>query len=261
MNFEFKDKYNIDDVLNLLRILRSDEGCPWDRVQTHKSIRDNFIEETYEAVDAIDKEDYELLKEELGDVLMQVIFHSQMSEDENKFNFDDVCDNLVKKLILRHPHVFGDVKASNEKEALSTWEESKMKLKNQELYSDTFSSVPNSLPSLVRSQKIQKRASKLGMDFRNINEVILKIQEELDELKYSIDSNDKENQYEELGDLLFSVVNAGRFLDINCEHALYDSTDKFINRFRKVEQLCKERNVDTKTASDSLIDSLWEEVK
>lgn len=261
MDFEFKDRYDFNDVLKILRILRSDNGCPWDRAQTHKSIRDNFIEETYEAVDAIDKEDFELLREELGDVLMQVVFHSQMSEDEGNFTFDDVCDELVHKLVNRHPHVFGDVKANDATEALNTWENTKMKLKKQVDYSETFDSVPNSLPALMKSQKIQKRAAKSGMDFEDVDEAMQRVDEEVKELKEAIKNNDKESSYEELGDLLFSVVNIARFIDVNSEHSLYDATEKFKARFIKVENLCKERNIDMKTAPKSLIDSLWEEVK
>lgn len=261
MDFVFKEKYDVNDVLNILRILRSENGCPWDKVQTHKSIRDNFIEETYEAIDAIDKEDFDLLREELGDVLMQVVFHSQISEDEGKFNFDDVCDELVHKLIDRHPHVFDNVVANDANEALNSWDNAKMQLKNQKSFSESVDDVPKSLPSLVRSQKVQKRAAKSGFDFKNVNQTLDKIIEEVNEIKDSIANNDKDNQYEEIGDLLFSVVNTARFLGVNSEHALYDATDKFANRFREVEKLSKERNIDLKTGDESLINSLWEEVK
>lgn len=261
MDFQFKDRYDFEDVLKIMKILRSDDGCPWDRVQTHKSIRDNFIEETYEAVDAIDKEDPVLLKEELGDVLMQVVFHSQMSESEGSFTFDDVCDGLVKKLVQRHPHVFADKEAGNEKEALASWEDAKREIKKQKLHSDSIDDVPKCLPSLIRAQKVQKRAAKSGMDFRDINGVLDRIGEELEELKTAVYENDVKGKHEEIGDLLFSVVNAARFLDIGSEHALYDSTEKFAKRFRAVEQICSERGIDMKTCDESLADSLWEAVK
>lgn len=261
MDFNFKDRYDINDVLRIMRVLRSEDGCPWDKVQTHKSIRDNFIEETYEVVEAIDNEDFPNLREELGDVLLQVVFHSQMSEDEGKFTFDDVCDELVKKLVNRHPHVFGDVKAKDAGAALDTWEKTKMKLKEQKTGSETVNDVPKALPSLVRCQKMQKRASKAGMDFKDLNEVIERTYEELDELKEAVSKGDADGQYEELGDLLFSVVNISRFLKVDSEHALYDANEKFADRFGRVEKRCIEQGIDMKTADSSLIDSLWEDIK
>ena len=261
MDFDFKDRYDVEDVLKIMRVLRADDGCPWDRVQTHKSIRDNFIEETYEAVDAIDREDSVNLREELGDVLMQVVFHSQMSEDEGDFTFDDVCDELVKKLVDRHPHVFRDARADNADEAFDSWEKSKMALKGQKKYSDSIDDVPKCLPALIRAQKVQKRASKSGMDFDSLDDVMKRTLSEIDELRDAVESGDRDAQISELGDVLFSVVNISRFLDINSEHALYDSTEKFSKRFRLVEEKLAEKNIDMKTADKSLIDSLWEDVK
>lgn len=261
MDFEFKSEYNLDDLISIMRILRSPNGCPWDKVQTHKSIRDNFIEETYEAVEAIDTEDSVLLKEELGDVLMQIIFHTLMEEEQGRFNFDSVCDGVCKKLIIRHPHIFSDTTAETPEEVLKNWDNIKMKEKSQATFSDSVDSVAKSLPSLIRAQKVQKRASKAGMDFPSLDDAFDKISEETEELKQAVSSNDKDKLSDELGDLLFSVVNVARFLKVDSEHALYDATDKFATRFRKVETLCTERGIDMKTADISLIDSLWEEVK
>lgn len=261
MNFKFKDKYNIFDLLEIMKILRSENGCPWDRVQTHKSIRQNFIEETYEAVEAIDTDDSELLKEELGDVLMQVVFHTLMEEEQERFDFDDVCNNVCDKLIIRHPHVFSDVTADTPETVLKNWDKIKMQTKNQELISDTLDSVAKSLPSLMRAQKLQKRSAKSGMDFKNVNDASGKILEEYNELMSAISEKDKDKQIQELGDLLFSVVNVSRFLDIDSEQALYAANDKFSDRFRKLENLAAKRTIDLKTASDTLINSLWEEVK
>lgn len=261
MDFEFKSEYNLDDLISIMRILRSPNGCPWDKVQTHKSIRDNFIEETYEAVEAIDTEDSVLLKEELGDVLMQIIFHTLMEEEQGRFNFDSVCDGVCKKLIIRHPHIFSDTTAETPEEVLKNWDNIKMEEKSQATFSDSVDSVAKSLPSLIRAQKVQKRASKAGMDFPSIDDAFDKISEETEELKQAVSSNDKDKLSDELGDLLFSVVNVARFLKVDSEHALYDATDKFATRFRKVETLCTERGIDMKTADISLIDSLWEEVK
>lgn len=243
-----------------MRVLRSENGCPWDKVQTHKSIRDNFIEEAYEACEAIDNENVDNLREELGDVLMQVIFHSQIAEDEKEFTFDDVCDELVKKLVMRHPHVFKNDKASNEKEALDSWEKAKMKIKKQ-TFSDSVNDVPKSLPSLLRTQKILKRASKSGIDRNTVDDELNILIERLEKFKTDYHELSEEEIYTQYGDLLLVIDNLGRKLDIQCEHALYDSADRFSKRFQRFENLCKDRQIDMETLSDSLIDSLWEEVK
>ena len=261
MDFQYKEAYNIYDLLRIMRILRSPDGCPWDRVQTHESIRMNFIEETYEAVEAIDKADYELMREELGDVLMQVIFHSIMEEETGRFSFDDVCDEVCKKLIIRHPHVFGSANAETPEEVLRNWDAIKMKTKSQEKTADSVDDVARSLPALMRAQKVQKRSAKSGMDFADCADAAKKVPEELSELMNAVDSGDKDRMTEELGDLLFSVVNIARFIGVDAEMALTKSTDKFSRRFRALEELAGERGVDLKTADIPLIDSLWEEVK
>ena len=260
MDFEFKEAYNIYDLVDILRLLRAPDGCPWDRVQTHESIRQNFIEETYEVLEAIDKKDYALLREELGDVLMQVIFHCVMEEEKGSFSFDDVCDEVCKKLIVRHPHVFGDVNADTPEEVLKNWDSIKMKTKSQVKIADSVDDVPRSLPALMRAQKVQKRSARSGMDFADLEDAAVKIEEEYLELM-AIDENDKETFTDELGDLMFSVVNVARFAGIDAEYALTRSTDKFSRRFRLLEQLAEERGADLKTADPELIDSLWEEIK
>ena len=261
MDFQYKEAYNITDLIGIMRILRSPDGCPWDKVQTHESIRQNFIEETYEAVEAIDKGDSPLLREELGDVLMQVIFHSLMEEEEGRFNFDDVCDDVCKKLIIRHPHVFGNIEADTPDEVLRNWDAIKMQTKSQESYADSVDDVARSLPALMRAQKVQKRSAKSGMDFENVRSAADKVLEERAELLAAVDSSDKAKIEEELGDLLFSVVNIARFVGTDAELALSRATDKFAARFRAVEELARGRGIDMKTASTELIDSLWEEVK
>ena len=260
MDFQYKDAYCIDDLVRIMRILRAPDGCPWDRVQTHESIRQNFIEETYEVIEAIDKGDAPLLKEELGDVLMQVIFHSLMEEEEGRFSFDDVCNDVCQKLIIRHPHVFGNIEADTPEEVLKNWDAIKMQTKSQSI-ADSVDDVARSLPALMRAQKVQKRSAKSGMDFASAADAAAKVPEEQQELFAAIDSGDQAKIEEELGDLLFSVVNVARFAGVDAEKALYRSTDKFSRRFRAVEALAQERGVDMKTAPMSLIDSLWEEVK
>ena len=261
MDFQFKNAYNISDLIEIMRMLRSPDGCPWDKVQTHESIRQNFIEETYEAVEAIDKGDTALLKEELGDVLMQVVFHSIMEEEEGRFTFDDVCDDVCQKLIIRHPHVFGNVEADTPEQVLRNWDAIKMQTKSQESIADSVDDVARSLPALMRAQKVQKRSAKSGMDFKDAADAACTVPEEQQELFRAIEGGDKTRIEDELGDLLFSVVNIARFVGVDAEQALSKATDKFAARFRATEDLARERGIDMKTADISLIDSLWEEVK
>lgn len=261
MSFKEKPNYKFEDLVEIMKLLRAPGGCPWDREQDHKSIRQNFIEETYEVIEAIDNEDKELLKEELGDVMLQVVFHAEMESEKNEFNIDDVCDGICKKLIIRHPHVFGNVQADTSEKVLSNWDKIKMQTKSQKSQSDAMDSVSKSLPSLMRSTKIQQKAAKVGFDWSDVNGALDKLSEEVAELKEAVKENNKEHQTEELGDVLFSVVNVSRFLKIDSEEALYKACDKFSNRFRKVENLAKERNIDMKTATLEELDSLWEEVK
>ena len=237
MDFKEKPNYKFDDLVQIVKILRAPDGCPWDREQTHKSIRSNFIEETYEAIEAIDTEDTELLKEELGDVLLQVALHSEIESEKNSFNIDDVCDGICKKLIIRHPHVFGNVNADTTEQVLKNWDAIKMRTKSQKSQTQAMENISKALPSLMRSSKIQQKAAKVGFDWQDVNGALEKLDEECTELKEAIKNNDVENQKEELGDVLFSVVNVARFLNIDSEHALYDACDKFTNRFSKVENV------------------------
>lgn len=261
MDFQQKPKYGFEDLLQIMKMLRAPGGCPWDREQTHKSIRQNFIEETYEVIEAIDTEDRELLKEELGDVLLQVVFHSEMESEVGSFDINDVCDGICKKLIVRHPHIFADVKADTTDEVLSNWDKIKMQTKSQKTQSDAMDSVSKSLPSLMRSEKLQKKAVKVGFDWPDVSGALQKVEEETQELKKAIEDGDKKGMEEELGDLLFSVVNVSRFLKVDSEEALYHACDKFTNRFRMVEALAKERGISMESAPLSLLDSLWDEVK
>ncbi len=260
-DFVFKNNYNIDDFLHIMKLLRSPGGCPWDIEQTHKSIRKNLIEETYEVIEAIDKDDKALMCEELGDLLMQIIFHTQMEEENGTFTFDDVCDGICKKLIVRHPHVFGDVTVSDSGEVLKNWDEIKQKTKGQKSAGDSMLSVPRELPALMRAQKLQQKAAKVGFDWDEISGALQKVNEETEELRAAVESGDESNQLEELGDLLFSVVNVSRFLKFDSEEALTFASDKFLNRFLKLEQLAGERGIDVKSSSLEELDRLWDEAK
>ncbi|MCI9273125.1 MAG: nucleoside triphosphate pyrophosphohydrolase [Clostridiales bacterium] len=261
MDFQRKDRYGMQDLLHIMKILRSPQGCPWDREQTHQSIRSNFIEETYEAVEAIDTEDRELLQEELGDVLLQVVFHAQMEEEQDSFRFDDVVDGICKKLIVRHPHIFSDVVAHTSEEVLKNWDAIKMSTKAQRTQSEAMDSVSRALPSLMRSAKIQQKAAKVGFDWPDVRGALDKVSEELGELKEAVAGEDAGHREEELGDLLFSVVNVARFLNIDSEYALSKACDKFVKRFSDVERLARENGMDMKTSSLEELDSLWEQAK
>lgn len=260
-NFTFKEKYNIDDLLEIIRILRQPYGCPWDKEQTHKSIRKDFIEETYEVIEAINKEDTELLKEELGDVLMQVVFHAQIETEEGRFNFSDVCDGICKKMIVRHPHVFANDNAETSDDVLVKWDEIKKKTKNQKTQSSVIESIPKELPALMRAQKVQKKAADVGFDWDDISGAFDKISEETQEVKEALRSGDKEAVLDEMGDLLFSCVNVARFAKVDSEEALTHTTEKFITRFKIVESLAAERGIDMEQASLEVLDELWDEAK
>ena len=259
--FEFKDVYNIDDLIKLVAVLRAPGGCPWDIKQTHESIKKNFIEETYEVIEAINKNDADGLREELGDILLQVALHSQMESEKGTFDFNDVANDICRKLIVRHPHVFGDVSAENEKEALISWDAVKLKTKGMKKQSEAIIKVPREFPALMRAQKIQQKAAKAGFDWDNVSGAVEKLYEEITELKCALAENNSENIEDEFGDILFSCVNISRFIDVDSEEALTGATDKFVNRYLIVEKLAEEKNIDMKTASIEELDVLWNKAK
>lgn len=261
VEYQQKNKYSISDLLDIVKLLRGEGGCPWDMVQTHESIKNDFLEETYEVIEAIDCKDSAMLREELGDVLLQVVFHTRIEEEESAFDFDDVCDEVCKKLIVRHPHVFGDVKADDADEVLKNWDAIKMETKGQETYTDTLTSIAKPLPALMRAQKVGKRAMRAGMDFRCADDAIACIANEKAELDKAVANGDKQNIEEEIGDLLFSCVNAARHLGVDAEMALKSSTEKFIKRFALTEKLTKAENLDMKSLSIEELDVYWEKAK
>ena len=218
VNFQCMDHYSMEDLLRIMELLRAPEGCPWDREQTHQSIRRNMLEEAYEVAEAIDNRDTANLKEELGDVLLQVVFHSRMAQEEGLFTFDDVVDGICKKLVFRHPHVFGTVEAGDADGALTAWEKQKREEKGQKTAADSLDGVARSLPALMRAEKIQDKAKKAGFDWPDISPALDKLSEEL-------------------GDLLFAAVKVGRFLGLDSELALHAACEKFIRRFRRTEEL------------------------
>ena len=259
--FVLKDKYNIDDLVAIIKVLRAPGGCPWDREQTHESIKKNFIEETYEVVEAINKQSTDMLREELGDVLLQIVLHSEMESENGNFSFDDVVNDIVQKLVVRHPHVFGEVVANNTAEALNSWDTVKLKTKGQKNQTESMLSVPRELPALMRAQKIQHKAAKIGFDWDNVGGAVDKLDEEIDELKTAMEQGKRFDIEDEFGDVLFSCVNIARFIDVDSEEALTASTDKFMSRFSLVEQMASEQGIDMKSSSIEELDRLWDKAK
>ena len=256
VDFQMAEIYRMDDLLKIMELLRAPGGCPWDRTQTHQSIRDNMLEEAYEAADAIDHMDMDNLKEELGDVLLQVVFHARMAQEAGCFTFDDVVDGICKKLVYRHPHVFGAVGARNPSEALSTWDAQKRTEKGQKTTGDALDSVARALPGLTRASKLQSKAAKAGFDWEDISPALDKLSEELEELKTAVRENS--NVEEELGDLLFAAVKVGRFAQVDGERAVQGACEKFIRRFRTVERLA-ERPLDE--LDIPALEALWRRAK
>ena len=249
IDFQYKSHYDVADFRRLIHLLRQKDGCPWDSVQTHHSSRNNFLEETYEVCEAIDTEDTALLREELGDVLMQVIFHASIEEDAGHFNLDDVADAACRKLIFRHPALFG-------KEGGQSWEELKHREKGFSTRTEALDAVARSLPSTWRARKIQKRAADPGFDWPDAVGPLAKVDEEAQELHQAV--AEQSNVEEELGDLLFAVVNAARHLGIDPEQALNRASDKFISRFARMERAHPEDWSEKPTAE--LLD-MWRQAK
>lgn len=259
VDFVQKDFYNVRDLEEIVAVLRAPGGCPWDAEQTHESSRRDFLEEAYEVAEAIDEGDPDHLKEELGDVLLQVVFHAQMEKEVGRFNLDDAADGVCKKLIYRHPHVFGEVEVSGSSQVLENWDKLKRKEKGQDTHTDALNSVARSLPALWRAEKVQKKARKAGFDWDEISGPMDKLYEELDELKSAVEENS--NIEEELGDLLFAAVNLARFVEVDCENALTAATDKFIRRFAQVEELANEQGRAMESMTLDELDKLWDEAK
>ena len=264
-----KKDYTIDDLTDILSTLRSENGCPWDRVQTHDTIKKHIIEEGYEVIDALERGDDAMFANELGDLLLQVVFHSQIAVERGAFDFGDVVNEICRKLISRHTHVFGEDKAVDAAQALNTWDDNKRKEKGELSVAESMRDVPAVFPSLMRAEKIQKKAAKVGFDWPDISGAIAKTHEEVDELSAAITdaiadaiaSEESNFIREEYGDLLFSLVNVGRFLKLDPEEALRRATDKFINRFEILEQLAQENQEKLSNMTLEELDSLWEQAK
>ncbi|EYE87901.1 nucleotide pyrophosphohydrolase [Fervidicella metallireducens AeB] len=256
-----KSKYDFKDLLDVMEKLRGEDGCPWDREQTHESLKRYLIEEAYEVIDAIDKDDMDNLCEELGDVLLQIVFHSQIAKEFGEFSISEVITGITDKMIKRHPHVFGEDVCKNSDEVLKNWEERKREEKNLKTYTEALKSIPSSLPALMRSYKVQEKAAEVGFDWDKVEDAVNKIYEELKELLEVYKTNENGKIIEEMGDLLFAVVNVARFLDINPEFALTKTAEKFITRFEYIEKTAIKNGIKMEEMTLEEMDMLWNEAK
>ena len=252
----------INNLLQTFKKLRDPlQGCPWDKEQDFKSIASCSIEEAYEVADAIEREDFNDLKEELGDLFFQIIFHSGMAEEKKLFNFEEVVKELNDKLIRRHPHVFDKKQEMSASESLEIWEKEKKKEREKKNLISLMDDIPKNLPSLTRAKKIQKRAKSVGFDWQNKSDVIRKIDEEIDELKRANVSQKKEDISEEIGDLFFTLVNLSRHYNLEPEDIIRKANLKFETRFRKMEDEASMANVDLKDLEINELETLWQRIK
>lgn len=256
-----RKKHGFDALMEVMRRLRAPGGCPWDAEQTHKSLRSSLIEESYEVLDALDREDMTGLEEELGDLLLQVVFHAVIEEERREFTMRDVTTGIVSKLIYRHPHVFGDVHVNNADDVLFNWENLKQKEKHQQTVADAMRSVPAAFPALMRSYKIQKKAAHVGFDWPDAESALPKVPEEAEEVREAIAAGDREHTAEEIGDLLFACVNVARLLKVDPELALNAATDKFMRRFIAMEKLILGEGRSLSDMSLEEMDTYWERIK
>lgn len=247
---------NLDKLIETVRILRSPQGCEWDRAQTHKTLRPNMLEEAYEAVDAIDENDTYNLKEELGDILLQVLLHSQIADDNGEFSLDDVAKGLNEKLIHRHPHVFGNVKVDCTQDIIDNWD--KLKKEEKKDRKSAMDGISKSQSALMSAQKISKRAVKTGFEWPDENSLYDCINSEFEEFKEAVKECDKEHMEEEMGDIFFAVVNLARWNKIDAEQALLKANKKFMKRFRKMEELAQKP---LEEYSFEEFDNLWKQAK
>lgn len=254
-------RYSYEDLLGIMKMLRSPEGCPWDREQDHETLKKYFIEETYEVLEAIDLKSPEKLCEELGDVLLQVIFHARIAQENGQFTMEDVIDRVSQKMVHRHEHVFGLAEAETADDVVNLWENIKKKEKGVKTQTDVLKDVPPILPALMRSYKVQEKAAKVGFDWDHIEDAWQKVLEETEELHEAYDSMDKDKTEEEMGDLLFAVVNVARFLKIQPELALTGTINKFIKRFEYIETKSREMGKEMTDMTLQEMDALWNEAK
>ncbi|MCL5986335.1 MAG: nucleoside triphosphate pyrophosphohydrolase [Actinobacteria bacterium] len=255
---EKSKKSSFSELVEVMKKLRLPNGCLWDREQTHQSIKRNMIEESYEAVEAIDEGDFDALKEELGDLLLQVVFHSQMAEEEGKFDIYDVIHGIVEKIKRRHPHIFNGIKVKSTGEIIRRWE--KIKQGEKDNGKNSLNQIPKSLPSLHYALLIQQRVARFGFDWDDSKDILQKLNEELNEFTHEVEV-DGEHTGNELGDLLFTLVNIARHLNVDPEDALNSTCKKFISRFNEMEELAKAKGRSLEDISLGEMDEIWNQVK
>lgn len=259
---------NFENLTKLMEKLRSKDGCPWDHVQTHESLKSCLIEEVYEIVDAVDSKDPDKLKEELADLFFLIFFYCQIADDNKIFNINNVIEDCIEKMTRRHPHVFGNDSVDNADDALIQWNEIKKKEVadnkqngNEDDSGSIVGNIPKHLPALQKAQKVQKKVAHVGFDWEIIEDVIAKVHEELEEVKDAIKEEDRDQIAEEIGDLLFAVVNLSRFLKLDSEDLLRKSITKFINRFKKVETSVSASGKKIEDCSIKELDDIWNSIK
>ncbi len=260
MDFSFKERYNVYDLVQVVKKLRAPDGCPWDKIQTHETLRKDLIEEVYEAVEAIDEKSREHLREELGDVLLQVVFHCVLETEQGSFDLDDVADEVCKKMIFRHPHVFGNVNAETPEEVLKNWDQIKMQSKSQSLASEAMDSVSKALPALMRSEKLWKKAERGGLPAKTSEEAFEDVQRRLGELREAMGEQNREAYSKKVGELLFSVVGMSRTMDTDCERSLYDACDDFTRQFRSLEAYAAEKGIEIQKLNPEEVSKLWDDI-
>lgn len=258
---DLENKRDFYDLIEIIDVLRGEDGCPWDREQTHESIKNQLLEECYEVIDAIEKDDIDLLIEELGDVLLHVVFHAAIGKEDGYFNMSDVINAISEKMIYRHPHVFGSANANSSEEVLKTWEDLKKQEKQYNTLIEEIDAIANTLPALIKAHKVQSKAAKVGFDFSDVKEALEKVEEERNEVLEVYKSNNREKILDEIGDLLFACVNVSRLLNINEEEALNSSIKKFVRRFRYVEEQILSKGGELKNTSIDEMNKLWEDAK
>lgn len=252
-----KDFYNIDDLLAIMKILRGENGCAWDREQDHQSIRMNVLEEAYEVMEAIDSDNSELLREELGDLLLQVVFHAEMEDEKNSFDFDRVCDGICKKLIYRHPHVFGNIHVENSAEVLKNWDSLKSKSKGEETASERLESVPKLLPALMRGDKVSKRVVNAGLSGITSETAVNNLKKAVEELESSVNLSENDNIEDNLGKVLFACCNLSSILKKDSEKSLTTAINRFIMHFREMEANASEQGLSLDRIPQSEVSKLF----
>jgi len=250
-----------EKLVEIIARLRSEDGCPWDRQQTHESLKGNLLEETYEVMDAIDARDMNELRAELGDLMMQIVFHARLADERGDFDIKDAIESIAEKLLRRHPHVFGEAEVASAEEVLHRWEEIKAGEKGFEKRVSVLDGVPKTLPALARAMEMSKRAVKAGFEWPNLDAVVEKLQEEVGELKDELRQGDRERIAEEIGDVLFTIVNVARWMKVDPEDALRAMTKRFADRFKRIEEAARAGGRPLQEMTLQEMDAVWDRAK